>query len=174
MFADDTTLYYIGKDIEEVINIMNEAAKELFNWCKKNQLTVHTGQTEAMIISHRDVTEPLRPVWFRTSVINYVTHSTCLGITIDNKLSWNKQLSKVTTSFNSKLKELRRLRCLPVNVKEETYYKTVVSSVTYCISVCGTSSPTVLQELDALHAKVAKLVYGIKEKMSLENTLNPS
>ena len=31
--------------------MMNKAAKELFNWCKKNQLTVHTGKTEAMIIS---------------------------------------------------------------------------------------------------------------------------
>ena len=88
-----------------------------------------------MIISHRDFAGPLKPVWLGTSIINYVTPSTCLGITIDNKLSWNKQLSKVTTSFNSKLKELSWLRYLPVNVKEKIYYKTVVSSITYCISV---------------------------------------
>ena len=73
-------------------------------------------------------------------------------------MSWNKQLSKVTTSFNSKLKELRRLHYLPVNVTEEIYYKTVVSSVTYFISVWSTSSPTVLQELDVLHARLAKLL----------------
>ena len=63
MFADDTTLYCVGKDIEEVIDKMNEAAKELFNWCKKNQLIVYKGKTETMIISHRDFTGPLRPVW---------------------------------------------------------------------------------------------------------------
>ena len=171
MFAGDTTLYCVGKDIEGVIDMMNKAAKELFNWCKKNQRTVHTGRTEAMIISHRDFTRPLRPVWFSTSVINYVTHSTCLGITTDNKMSCNKQLSKVTTSFNSKLNELRRLCYLPVNVKEEIYYKTVVSSIMYCISVWGTSSLTVLQELDVPQARAAKLEYGIKEKMSVENTL---
>ena len=124
-----------------------------------------------MIISHRDFTGPLRPVWFGTFIINYVTHSSCIRITIDNKSSWNTQLSKVTTSFNSKLKELRRLCYLPVNVKEEIYYKTVVSSITYCISVWGTSSPTVLQELDAQHERAAKLIYGIKEKMSIKNTL---
>ena len=109
MFADDTTLYYVGKDTKEVIDMMNEAVKELFHWCEKNQLTVHTGKTEAMIISHRDFTAPLRPVWFGTLIINYVTYSTYLGITIDCKLSSNEQLSKVTTGFNSKLKELRRL-----------------------------------------------------------------
>ena len=72
---------------------------------------------------------------------------------------------------NSKLKELRRLHYLPMNVKEEICYKTVVSLIMYCISVWGTSSPTVLQELDAPHARVAKLAYDIKEKMSVENTL---
>ena len=31
MFDDDTTLYCVRKDIEEVIDMMNEAAKELLN-----------------------------------------------------------------------------------------------------------------------------------------------
>ena len=53
MFADDTILYCVGKDTEGIIDMMNKAAKELFNWCKKNQLTVHTGKTEAMIIPYR-------------------------------------------------------------------------------------------------------------------------
>ena len=105
MFADDTKLYCVGKDMEGVIDMMNKAVKELFNWCKKNQLTVHTGKTEAMIIPYRDFIGPLRPVWFGTSIINCVTHSTCLGITIDNKLSQNKQLSKVTISFKSGIEE---------------------------------------------------------------------
>ena len=30
--------------------MLNEAVKELFDWCKKNQLTVHTGKREAMSI----------------------------------------------------------------------------------------------------------------------------
>ena len=100
MFADDTTLYSLGKDIKGVIDTMNEVVKELFYWCKKNQLTIHTGKTEAMIISHRDFTGPQTPVWFGISIINNVTLITCFGITIDNKLSWNKQFSKVSISFN--------------------------------------------------------------------------
>ena len=30
MFVDDTTLYCVGKDMEGVIDVMDEAAKELF------------------------------------------------------------------------------------------------------------------------------------------------
>ena len=105
MFADDTTMYCIGKNIEDVIDQLNDAVRELYEWCTKNQLTVHTGKTEAMIISHKNFTGPLRPIWFGTSIIKYVTQSTSLGMTIDNKLSWDKQLTKITTSFNTKLKQ---------------------------------------------------------------------
>ena len=113
MFADDTTMYCIGKNLEDVTDQLNDAARELYEWCRKNQLTVHTGKTEAMIISHKNFTGPLSPIWFGTSIIKYVTQSTSLGITIDNKLSWDKQLTKITTSFNTKLKQLRRFRYLP-------------------------------------------------------------
>ena len=58
MFADDTTMYCIGKNIEDVIDQLNGAARELYEWCRKNQLTVHTGKTEAMIISHKNFTGP--------------------------------------------------------------------------------------------------------------------
>ena len=123
-----------------------------------------------MIISHKNFTRPLRPIWFGTSIIKYVTQSTSLGITIDNKLSWDKQLTKITTSFNTNLKELRRFHYLPTKVKEEIYYKTIVSSITYCISVQGTPSPWILEELDSLHARAVRLIYGIKDKMSVSNT----
>ena len=136
IFEDDTTMYCIGKNIEDVIDKLNDAARELYEWCRKNQLTVHTGKTEAMIISHKNFTGPSRPIWFGTSIIKYVTQSTSLVITIDNKLSWDKQLTKITTSFNTKLKQLRRFRYLPKS-QERNILQTIVSSITYCISVWG-------------------------------------
>ena len=36
MFADDTTMYCIGKNIEDVIDQLNDAARELYEWCRKN------------------------------------------------------------------------------------------------------------------------------------------
>ena len=59
-------MYCIGKNIEDVIDQLNDAARELYEWCRKKQLTVHTGKTEAMIISHKTFTGPLREVSFFT------------------------------------------------------------------------------------------------------------
>ena len=70
------------------------------------------------------------------------------------------------------MKELRRLHFLPVKVQEEIYHKTVVCSITSCISVRGTSSPATLDAIDKLHSRAAKIIHEIKEPLSVEETLN--
>ena len=70
-----------------------------------NQLTVHTGKTEAMILKANGFIGPLRPIIFGNAVIKYVTNSICLGIVIDNILTWTKQHEKVMKSFSAKVKE---------------------------------------------------------------------
>ena len=133
-----------------------------------NQLTVHTGKTEAMILKASGFIRPLRTIKFGNAVIKYVTNSTCLGIVIDNRLTWTKQHEKVMKSFSAEVKELKRLRYLPRTVQEQIYYKTVITAIIYCIAVWRTASDSHMDELDSLHAKVAKIIYNIKENCSDE------
>ena len=60
MFADDTTIYYIGKEVEETIDASNHILNYFRVWCCKNHLTVHTGKTVAMLISNHAFVGPLR------------------------------------------------------------------------------------------------------------------
>ena len=62
LFVNDTTFYYVGHDIEEVIDMLNNIGGQVSEWCKTNQLTIHTGKSEAMIITRQDFIGPLRPV----------------------------------------------------------------------------------------------------------------
>ena len=39
MYADDTTIYCIGKTIDEVSVALNQSLKELYAWSVKNRLT---------------------------------------------------------------------------------------------------------------------------------------
>ena len=88
MFADDTTIYNIGKEVEETIDALNHILNDFRVWCCKNHLTVHTGITEAMLISSHAFVGPLRPLMFGNSYIHFTTKSTCLGVEIDYKLNW--------------------------------------------------------------------------------------
>ena len=39
MFADDTTIYYIGKDVETIVDALNSILVKIQNCCQKNKLT---------------------------------------------------------------------------------------------------------------------------------------
>ena len=60
MFADDTTIYYTGKEVEETIDASNHILNHFRVWYCKNHLTVHTGKAVAMLISNYAFVGPLR------------------------------------------------------------------------------------------------------------------
>ena len=49
--ANDTTAFVIGNNTEEVLDLSNILARDIYNWCNKNKLAVHTGKSEVLIIS---------------------------------------------------------------------------------------------------------------------------
>ena len=61
-YADDTTVFVIGDNIEEVIDLLNILARDIYNWCNKNKLTVHTGKSKVLIIQNKSFIGPLLPV----------------------------------------------------------------------------------------------------------------
>ena len=159
MFADDTTIYYVGHDIKEIINMLNNIGGQVNEWCKRNQLTIHTGKSEAMIITRQDFNGPLRPAMIGNEIIKYVRKATSLGIQIDNLLRWELQVKKVIKSFTAKVGQLRRISYLPIKVKEEIYFKTMILTVTYGIIVWGTCSPSLMKDIERTHVRAVKTIH---------------
>ena len=46
LFADDTTILYLHSNIENQINLVNEALSEVSNWFKANKLSVNASKTK--------------------------------------------------------------------------------------------------------------------------------
>jgi hypothetical protein len=89
MYADDTTIYLIGTNIETIITSLNSILNQIHQWCLKNRLTVHPGKTEAMLIMNKPFTGPLQQLKYGPNDVKFVTSTTCLGIEIDNRLTWS-------------------------------------------------------------------------------------
>ena len=121
MFADDTTMYYTGKKVEEIIDMLNVMLNNFYHCCERNRLTVHTGKMESMLISVKPLVDPIRPLPFRLSFINFTTKTTCLGIEIGNTLTWKPQIDSVAGKFSGKFKFLKKIKNLPVKILEEIY-----------------------------------------------------
>ena len=127
-------------------------------WCRK-RLTVR--KTEAVLISARPFTGPMRPLRFYCSFINFTTKSTCLGIVTDNKLSWIPQINALHKKFDGKRKILKRVKGLPTSILEEIYCKGIIPTITYCIAVWETCPIPTFSNVEKMHTKAAKLIYKL-------------
>ena len=96
LFADDGKLYCTGDNIEGIIDSLNEAASRVNSWCYHNQLSIHPGKSELLIITSQQFTGPLQSVKIGTDTIRFVKKSTSLGITIENRLKRDEQIKKVS------------------------------------------------------------------------------
>ena len=45
MYADGTTLHFIGNNVDEVVDGLNQALSKILLWCRNNKLTIHAGKS---------------------------------------------------------------------------------------------------------------------------------
>ena len=72
-----------------------EVFDELRLWSLRSKLSIHPIKTEAMIVTKQGFIGPAPPpppILFGDKYVNVVDHTTCLGLTIDNCLSWSKHI----------------------------------------------------------------------------------
>ena len=161
MFADDTTIYTIGKDIDNIILKLQCILDQVYTWCQSNRLIAHESKTEAMIISSQNFIGPLPRLTYGNSTIKYKQSSKCLGLTIDNKLSWQEHIKNVCKSFSNKVAVLKRIKFLPKPVLETIYYKTIIPSVLYGIAIWGSCSSTLLDDIDRIHVRATRIINNL-------------
>ena len=164
MFADDTTIFTIGDSVDKVSIVLQEVMGEVMPWCNLNQLTIHEGKTDVLILDSKNFIGPLLPIKLGETVIQYKSYSDCLGVRIGSKLSWNDQIKRACKSFNGKIKLMRYLR-LPKDVLETLYFRTIIPSVTYGIAVWGSCSASLLNDLERIHIRAARLIHKVPKDM---------
>ena len=65
----------------------------------------------------------------------------------------------VKKSFSQKVGALKRMKKLPVKVLEEIYFKSVVSAVTYGNVVWGNCSYYIMDSLNPVQARAARVIH---------------
>ena len=113
MYADDTTAYCIGDNFDTVTQRLNLIFKQIYMYSQRNRLSIHNGKSEAMLLSTKPLIGPLQELRYEENRIDFVNSTCCLGIEIDNKVSWSPHIDKLRKSYRKKLGALRRMPRLP-------------------------------------------------------------
>ena len=113
MYADETTAFCIGDNFDTVTLRLNLIFNQIYKWPQKNRLSIHNGKSEAMLLSTKPLIGPFQELRYEEKSIDLVNSTRCLGVEIDNKLSWSSHIDKLRKSYTKKLGALRRMPRLP-------------------------------------------------------------
>ena len=146
LFADDTTIYSSGPILSDVIGDFQKRIKPLGSWCALNRLDINWSKTYVMFITNSRITLPTS-VALNDVTVSVVTEFKLLGVTLDNKLNFNKHIAIMCRQINSKLFSIKRLFVLSTSVKMQFFKTFVLPYFDYCISLLVYFPKLMLQKL---------------------------
>ena len=111
MYADDSTITCSSSNINEMENNLNTALGRIYDWCVRNKLTINANKTKSMLIgSKQNVHNTDLNASIAGSSVVKVNCVKCLGVIIDERLSWGPHVEYVKKTISSNLRMLNRIR----------------------------------------------------------------
>ena len=116
MFADDTNLFYLGKEIHSLFNTVNDELSSISHWLDSNKLSLKADETKFTLfhkIRQRDSIPPTLPTLkINNAVKKRVDHIKFLGVLFDDNLTWKKHINLIEIKISKSLSILHRAKFL--------------------------------------------------------------
>ena len=100
-FADDNTLYACDLDLKTALIRLRKDTIRIVNWFSNNSMVANPAKIQLMFLGNIDNYDELF-IEIGNEVILPTEHVKLLGLTIDNKLTFNKHIKTMCKSANNK------------------------------------------------------------------------
>lgn len=164
MYADDISVTYKSKSVEDLQNQMRTDVKKINSWMETNLLKINETKTKYIIFETRnkkiDVTSCV--VSLNGHIIEQVSYFKYLGLWIDKRLNWEHHISTIKDKIrktNFILYQMKHI--LPAKAKFMIFHSHIMSSVRYLLPIWGTASCTRLTEIHRLLNKSLKTIKNL-------------
>ena len=98
MFADDTNISFSANNIRDLERVINLELSNLNQWLRTNRPTLNIAKTEFMVIGLRQRilanSNDQIQIKIDENIIKKVDYAKSLGVTIDDRLSWDKHIDE--------------------------------------------------------------------------------
>ena len=162
MYADDTSITYAGKDLNEIDDYLNNDLKSVNTWLSSNKLTLNLTKTEFLIITSRQRRVYLSDnpsLTINKFPIEQVSSTKSLGVSIDENLSWNTHIETVWKKISSALGLIKRIRDFVLFYTLLSIFNGLVKpQFDYCSLVCDCCSTSVAEKLQKLQNRAARIL----------------
>lgn len=157
LFADDSTIYCSGSDINNVKTNLESDLSIVIDWFKANKMSLNIDKTNLLHFKKSKHDNDCT-VSFGNTLIEPVNKTKFLGIIIDNNLDWKSHIEYVNNKLNSSLYGLRILRnLLPKSLIRTIFYAIFDSHLSYGINLWGGTYKSSLNCLVVIQKKPYEL-----------------
>jgi hypothetical protein len=160
LFADDTNLFYTGKNIDKMCNIISIELNKLDMWFKVNKLSLNLQKTNYMFFSSKRAKNDLR-IAIDNFPIEKVESTKFLGVYIDNKLNWQDHIKHVRRKAALGLSVLYKVRNI-VNTSAlfSLYCTIILPHLMYCCETWGNNYRERIKPLLTIQKKAIRILGG--------------
>ena len=163
-YADDSTLLCRiphPRSRSSVAAPLNDDLAVISDWCSRWGMLVNPSKMRGMLISR--TVEPLFPdLLIDGSVVEMVSELKILGVILDSKLTFEKQVRAIAASTSMRVGILRKTMSVfrDVAVVAKCFWPFILPVLEYCSSVCMSAATSQLSLLDRVVSQVGRLSGG--------------
>ena len=159
LFADDCIIYRKIKKNEDALAFQVDL-NQLQSWAKQWSMSFHPEKCELLRVTNKR--QPTKTSYVMSEhTLKEVNDKKYLGITINDKLKWNKQVQTVCTKANNTLSLLRRnMGSCPRAVKQSCYTSLVRPILEYSSTVWDPYTKQNIDKIEMLQRRAARFVVG--------------
>ena len=159
LFADDTSVFLIGKDYTQLIKSLNEELKKVSRWLNANGLTINLKKTHYMVFHRARIKAKDLNVEMQGNNIDCVTTTKYLGVIIDNKLKWTSHILYIKNKISKTIGLFYKMRqYLERKALINLYYSLVFPYLIYCNEVWGNASAVHLEPIIKIQKRAIRTI----------------
>ena len=159
LYADDVILYTPINSKEDCYQLQKDLTI-LERWENKWKMAFNVKKCEFIRITYKK-----KPIFYHytlyDTVVQEVTHTKYLGLTIDSKLSWSEHIRQITNKANSIKGFLQRnLHSCPISVKVSCYKSLIKPILEYACVVWDPYTQKDILAIESVQRRCARFVYN--------------
>lgn len=166
LYADDSNFLMYNKNIDSLINNCNRMSTEFTDWCQNNGLMLNINKTFYMKFYTKNINPDYNVlIKLYGKSIQGVNNIKFLGLTIDQKLTWEIHINNVCSKLSNVCYIIRTLKeTVSSNVLRTLYFGLVQSTLQYGLLFWGSSAH--LEKVFKIQKKILRCMAGVHPSTS--------
>ena len=170
IYADDTVIVSSADSDVEAVSKNKDVIGEVEEWCKVNKILLNREKTKHMYIGpdRRIKGEPEEFV-VNDVTIERVQNFKYLGVILDDKLIFDKNIERMNSTVNGKLISLARVRkYMDANTSLLLYKQMILPLLDYMCVIVDSSISRIIRKIQPLQNCSIKIILGINRYVSTD------